>query len=453
MKFFKKAMVAMLIVTALALGTVSAFAAPETFRDTPDGVVLIEWSGSVLSVNPVTNAVIVVEGTWHGTGFFVGGEDGSAQYIVTNYHVIEDFLNVEYVEGSGAKAKHPITVIYGADNEQAYVVDYDAEKDIAVLKISAPTDKRVPLTLRQASSELRAIDVWAVGYPVISDNYMDAVSSYGKDDATFTKGTLGRTIVESGTGRTIYQTDVKISGGNSGGPLVDEFANVIGINTFSVSNLNDFDSTLYYAVSVDDLIPILTRNNIPYTKSEGADNAAEGPAARPKTLFIIAGAAAVVIIAAVVILLVTKSKKAPKAHATPVQAAPVTAPVSAPVNAPLRAANGQSPVLHSVSAQHNGISVPLGRQPITLGRDVAACRIVFRDGTNGVSSKHCEIYFDEKENTFVLTDLKSTYGTFLSNGQRLTPSVPYRLNPRDSFYLGEPDNALYVDFENAVANV
>ncbi|MDR0858936.1 MAG: trypsin-like peptidase domain-containing protein [Oscillospiraceae bacterium] len=439
----KKFTLCALALLLLLSGGVNAFAAPEKYTETPDGVVLIEWSGSTIEINPDTKEVETVRGTWHGAGFFVGDKDTAPQYIVTNYHVIENFLNIEAVEGDGAKANHPIVIIYGGANEQAYVVDYDADKDLAILKLSAPTTRRVPLALRKSSGELRAIDVWAVGYPASSS----AGASYGKDDATFTKGTLGRTIVESGTGRTVYQTDVKLSGGNSGGPLVDIYANVIGVNTFSVRDLSDFDPALYYAVSSDDLIPLLNRNSIPFYTNDGAPEI-EIPEEKPFSLFdapyiYICAAVIVVIAAGLVIFFLSKGKGKSKTGAIPTVAAQTTVVV------PGKAPGNRKPVLHSVSAQHNGAAVELGKQPIMVGRDVASCRIVFREGTTGVSSRHCEVSYDEREKVFVLVDLKSTYGTFLSGGQKLTPSVPYHLNARDSFYLGEADNALYVDFDGA----
>ena len=52
-----------------------------------------------------------------------------------------------------------------------------------------------------------------------------------------------------------------------------------------------------------------------------------------------------------------------------------------------------------------------------------------------------------EQGEFVLTDLNSTYGTFLSNGQRVAPNSPVKLAPKSSFYLGEADNAVYVDLE------
>ena len=65
----------------------------------------------------------------------------------------------------------------------------------------------------------------------------------------------------------------------------------------------------------------------------------------------------------------------------------------------------------------------------------------------GVSSRHCQIFFDEQENLFVVTDLNSTYGTFLANGQRLAPNAPMKLTPGVSIYLGEAANTILLDLE------
>ena len=100
-----------------------------------------------------------------------------------------------------------------------------------------------------------------------------------------------------------------------------------------------------------------------------------------------------------------------------------------------------------MSTQHGGMTVPLHHQPIQVGRDNATCRLVFRENTPGVSAHHCQIYFDEQAQVFVVTDLGSTYGTFLAGGQRIAPESPVKLPPKSSIYLGEPDNTLYLDLE------
>ena len=98
-----------------------------------------------------------------------------------------------------------------------------------------------------------------------------------------------------------------------------------------------------------------------------------------------------------------------------------------------------------MAPQHGGMVVQLHGQPVQIGRDGAVCRLVYQDGTPGVSGRHCQVSFEQGE--FVLTDLNSTYGTFLSNGQRVAPNSPVKLAPKSSFYLGEADNTVYVDLE------
>ena len=104
-------------------------------------------------------------------------------------------------------------------------------------------------------------------------------------------------------------------------------------------------------------------------------------------------------------------------------------------------------MLRSMAPQHGGMVVQLHHQPVQIGRDPATCRLVFQDGTPGVSSRHCQVYFDEQEQMFIVTDLNSTYGTFLMNGQRIAPNTPVKLPPNSSIYLGEADNTIYLEME------
>lgn len=462
-----------MIITVLMLIGISTPAIAANFnRASLDGVVFIYWQG--LTVQQDSNNNLSLKGVAvSGSGFFVGKEE--AQYIITNCHVIQDFLDVDKVVENNrdiiaenynldtynntGKTLFPLYVGYDKnDFEEAYVVDYNKEKDIAILKIGEPTDKRTPLLLRENSNEFQGMPVWAIGFPGIADKYVKSVTSFGKSDATITDGIINRTITESGTGRTIFQTSAKVRAGNSGGPLVDELGNVLGINTFVISE--DLDSNLNYAVSINELIPMLKNNNIEYLLSTNTSQSSEVTSTpvptvkTPTTLeqeadsdslnylpFIIGGVLLIVTVTTGVILVSRKKKK--QQYSIP--------KASIDVNSmkPQTPAPKVLPVLRSMSSQHLGITNQLGNQPILIGRDVVACSIIYQEGTSGVSSKHCQIQYDSSSNQFILTDLNSTYGTFLSNGQKLNPGVPYKLNPKDSFYLGEQTNLIYVDLERA----
>ncbi len=351
---------------------------------------------------------------WRGTGFFVGTAGEDPQYIITNCHVVEEFILAGKALGGGE-----LHVLFDKDDEaEAYLVDYDAEKDVAVLRLAEATDKRVPLPLKESGEDSLGSEAYAVGYPLAADLTIQAVNSFSQKDATVTTGSISRFLTESGTGRRLIQTDASLSGGNSGGPLMDGAGAVIGINTAG-SNL---DQNLFYAVSVSEVLPLLDKNSIPYTMA--------GESGGDSTLLYAGLAAAAVVVVVVLLVVLTKKKKQPAGSSQP--AAP-----AAP----------QTPVLRSMAPQHGGMVIQLHGQPVQLGRDAAICRLVYQDGTPGVSSKHCQVYFDQGEGVFVVTDLSSTYGTFLAGGQRIAPGTPVKLPPKSSFYLGEAENTVYVDLE------
>ena len=347
---------------------------------------------------------------WRGTGFFVGDAGKDPQYIVTNCHVVEEFILAGKALGGGE-----LHVRFDKDDEaEAYLVDYDAEKDVAILRLAEATGKRVSLQMRVPQEDSRGSEAYAVGYPAAADLTVAAVNSFSQKDATVTTGSISRFLTESGTGRKLIQTDASLGGGNSGGPPIDGTGAVIGINTAG----SKLDSNLFYAVSVGEVLPLLDKNSIPYTL------APETKSGGSTMLYVGIGAAVVAVIAILAVVL-GKKKKAPAA--------------------PKGQEEKGAPVLRSMAPQHGGMVVQLHGQPVQIGRDGAVCRLVYQDGTPGVSGRHCQVSFEQGQ--FVLTDLNSTYGTFLSNGQRVAPNSPVTLPPKSSFYLGEADNTVYVDLE------
>ncbi len=397
------------LLAAFLVGAVPASAAFD--QGVLDGIVLIS-SGAPDSTGEMSY--------WRGTGFFVGQQGEDPQYIVTNCHVVEEFILAGKALGGGE-----LSVFFDEDTqEEAYLVDYDYEKDVALLMLAEPTDQRVSLSMREAPESTLGDEVYAVGYPLAADLTVQSVTSASKSDATVTTGSISRFLTESGTGRKLIQTDAALSGGNSGGPLTDGDGTVIGINTAG----SDLDQNLFYAVSVSEILPLLDRNNISYTLADSTSGSS-------LPLYGIAGGAVVVVVV-VIAIAVAASKKRKKAG-QPAQPQTPAAP----------AQSGPSPVIRSMSTQHGGMTVQLHHQPVQVGRDSATCRLVFRENTPGVSAPHCQIYFDEQSQVFVVTDLGSTYGTFLAGGQRIAPESPVKLPPKSSIYLGEPDNTLYLDLE------
>lgn len=426
------------------------------------------------------NSVVVVEtcleldaGTvsfgW-GTGFFVGEEGQDPMYLITNHHVIEPFL--ESGEGELVQAettegvltgRSKIRVYYDSDDyEEAYPVAYDEIKDLAVLKLGAATSKRTPLPLCSPTDDMVGSTIYAVGYPGLAENiFADATSTWGPSDVSVTSGSISRLLTTSGTGQMRLQIDCVIRHGNSGGPLVNENGQVLGIAVSSVSD--EEDSSMYYGVNIDEVIPYLKQYDVPYvlqeagaTQSSSETSLAEGTAPAgdtivvpesteedpkessggvPAAVWVVIGVAVAAVAGVVIFLLLQKGKKTP-AQVQPVQPAPAPAPAPQKV-----------PVLRSLAQQHNGVRIPIQGRQILIGTSQGDCQVVFRSGTPGVSRRHCSISWDAATGDFILTDLGSSFGTFLENRQKLAQGVPTRLRPGDRFYLGSPENLLSTGLE------
>ena len=142
-----------------------------------------------------------------GSGFIIN-EDG---YVVTNYHVINGAQEVKVIFSDGKEVN-------------AKVVNYDAERDIAVIKIT--DDVKMPgiAQLGDSSTVKAGEEVIAIGNPL------------GKEfSSTVTKGIVSspnrKISTDNGNVLDYIQTDAAINPGNSGGPLINSNGEVIGINT------------------------------------------------------------------------------------------------------------------------------------------------------------------------------------------------------------------------------
>lgn len=376
-----------------------------------------------------------------GSGFFIGPSGENPQYIVTNCHVIDDYVDAseggEFVTLYGYTDDGYAMVIYASscelrvyysqdDYDVAYVDCYgDVEKvDLAVLRLRNATDKRHALQLMVPTDNMVGDTVYSVGFPGNADNDFTGASKYGVDDVTVHKGSINKFVANDGLGVERIAIDATIQHGNSGGPLVTEEGHVVGVNTNVESNVKygtqvEVD---YYAINASEVVRFLDKNNIPYEMAGSS-----GPGIG---VGVIIGIIAVVIIAAAVILFIVMNKKKKGQGSDRTQSAPTSA---------------KKAIIRAISAQHGGKTFPVGSIPVIIGRNPADCTIVFQEGTRGVSGKHCSVYYNADTNVFTLTDLGSTYGTFLGNGMKLTANSPINIKPGDIFYVGEKTNVFKVE--------
>ena len=148
-------------------------------------------------------------GSSTGTGVILS-EEG---YIVTNSHVVEDAQTIEVLLTDGRIL-------------QADLVGMDTISDLAVLHVTA--EKLIPAELGD-SSALRVGDtVVAIGDPLgieLRGTMTDGIVS-----------AINRDVDIEGRTMNLIQTNAALNSGNSGGPLINCYGQVIGINTMKMGD-------------------------------------------------------------------------------------------------------------------------------------------------------------------------------------------------------------------------
>lgn len=159
----------------------------------------------------VSPAVVLIRATnnagtqSYGTGFFIRS-DG---YLLTNYHVVENMKSIT-------------VILYPGENKKtAKIVGYDKELDLALLRIAGADYPTVAI----GDSDIVAIGdkAIAIGNP-----------SGEKCAWSVTQGIISakRVYKQESTDREnskMIQTDAPINHGNSGGPLLNDKGEVIGV--------------------------------------------------------------------------------------------------------------------------------------------------------------------------------------------------------------------------------
>ena len=169
-----------------------------------------------------------------GTGIIMSENADGSYYIITNAHVIYD-SDSQYRMGLAKEVNIVLNEDYydGETQFNATVVGYDIPEDLAVLKIS-PNQK---LTVAEFgdSDDLRVGElVIAIGNPLGFDLFGSVTTGI--------VSALNREITINDNTMKLIQTDTAINAGNSGGPLINSYGQVIGINSSKISS-NYYDGS------------------------------------------------------------------------------------------------------------------------------------------------------------------------------------------------------------------
>ncbi len=181
---------------------------------------------SVVSISCVSSS----SSSSSGTGIIMSS-DG---YIITNCHVIQ--------------GSYEITVL--TDGEESYsaaLVGSDEASDLAVLKIEA--ENLTPAEFGDSDRLVVGEAVLAIGDPLgaeLRGTMTDGIVS-----------AINRDILIGDRSLTLIQTNAALNSGNSGGPLINCYGQVIGVNTVKLQSYYTTVEGLGFAIPIASAKPII----------------------------------------------------------------------------------------------------------------------------------------------------------------------------------------------------
>jgi len=190
----------------------------QELKSTQEGII-----SGITSVKPSTKRAL--NANIEGTGFALNNKG----YFVTSLHMVR-----------GADS------VFVLDNEQnaygARVVVTDNRLDLAILKIEKDADAKfaeLPYSFKNSGSDLGE-KVFTLGFP--------------GSEIVYSEGSLSS--MNGGGDTAMYQVSVPVNPGNSGGPLFDEYGNVIGI----IKSKNRAAEATGFAVKSSYLLHLIKNN-------------------------------------------------------------------------------------------------------------------------------------------------------------------------------------------------
>jgi Trypsin-like peptidase domain/FHA domain len=290
--------------------------------------------------------------------------------------------------------------------------------DVAVLKLARPLTNKPSVAFATGSSAQINDEVYSVGFPgasgdvVASAKYIPTikkgiVSKLGGEDprvtdAARTKGWKGVSVIE---------TDAAISPGNSGGPLYNQYGEVLGVITFVPK---DRAAGIGWAQDIAVVIPVLKDLGLPLPKIRE----------KPRTwteqnaTLVWSGAAGLML----VLLLLAARSFLHRRQTAPQPAGADRQHFGRPQRRVGPTSVAQSPAIRGRAGEYAGTSIPIPLNGLILGRNpVGEGSLVFNEKSD-VSRKHCSIVYLEGSQRFEVTDLGSRNGTFSIPGERRLPA-------------------------------
>ena len=453
---------ALAFLTALALlvcVTASASGDPPSYTASAEGILRVY--GEVY----VSGGYI---GGWTGSSFAVAREESGAVILVTNRHCVDSAYSDEEIAAykrSGYTVRDDVYIVNDdADHMvSAEVIAISKKTDLALLRVKSLNGRNLLLKIWEGDPKtLVQQAVYTAGFPGNAEEkkkkkaYRELHSDV--KSVTFADGKVSRVIeAEQTDAGEVIQHTAATNGGNSGGPLLDEDGNVVGVNTWG-SNRGE---QTYWSISNRELLSFLNENGISYKV---------GVRVRKTDPAMIAIAAAGVL-ALVFVIVIIRQRKVNQEQNKRIEAllrkrltqfTSIIMPKKSPrsevweeksekpapqsLNKPLEGpafASSRSPsegrVLRCDKGALAGKSYPV-KGKITIGRDPSQCDVVLPKETPSVSRVHCVLVYNESGVT--VRDENSTYGTYM-DGKRIAAGVDVPFHRGHRLGIGSADDQVF----------
>lgn len=193
-------------------------------------------------ISKITAATVAIQGRTFNNQLIINSSSGSGVFIsqngtiLTNEHVIDGCELIYVVDHTGTSVT-------------AKVIATDKRLDIAILQIEPDTDTAF-LPFGDTASLKHGQTVIAAGNPFNTGSDGHAVLTFGRISRLNEKTTSSPDFANDRFYSNLIQIDASVFPGNSGGPLTDEYGNIIGIIT-AVSKTN-VNHPIGYAICLDD---------------------------------------------------------------------------------------------------------------------------------------------------------------------------------------------------------
>lgn len=389
---------------------------------------------------------------------------------------------MEYYRNMGFNVDIECKVVLNKDvTVPGKVLNQSVQDDYAVLKLDQSLGGKTALALADSSQVKTTQTVYAIGFPgdvrntELSEEARDN-RTYDSDDVSISEGNIQKVTTLNNTA--VFQHSATTSGGNSGGPIVDEKGAVIGVHKWSVNTGNEF----HWATTINEVKKVLDGLNISYTNSDGssptdASDETEAPKETtveetkgeiekveptqapeppkpgtnwPLIIGIIAGVILLIAVIVIVIVLVTKKNKnnnngsgnqPPTPPAPPMPPTPPMPPMNdgAGETSVLSDGAGETTVLGGGATgfclirKSNNEKITINKPEFVIGKERRRVDYCISDN-NSVSRAHAKVRV--RSGKCYITDLGSTNCTYV-NGVKLSPNQEIELKSSDKIKISD----------------